>query len=71
MQTFLDSLPPGTYVSVNALRVWLYAGKGPEEGGLLTVSALESLTDEQYRVWRSSLPAHGVQAIEREPLVNA
>jgi hypothetical protein len=71
MQTFLDSLPPGTHVSVDALRAWWTAGKGPAEGGLLAVSAAEWLTDEEYRVWRASLPPVGVRALEREALAVA
>ena len=66
MHAFLESLPPGTYVSVDALRAWLSAGKGPSEGGRLIVSAIDSLTDDQYQAWRASLPGVGVEALERE-----
>jgi hypothetical protein len=71
MQTFIDSLPPGTYVSVEALRAWWASGKGPSEGGLLAISAAEWLTDEQYRIWLESLPHAGVKAVEREALAVA
>lgn len=71
MQKFLDSLPAGTYVSVESLRDWWAIGKGPAEGGLLVVSASDSLTDQQYLVWQSSLPPVGVVVLERETLAAA
>ena len=65
MLVFLNSLPPGTFVSIDALRSWLAGGRGPAEGGLLQVSAADFLSIEQHQIWRNALPQVGVQLLER------
>lgn len=64
MLSFLETLPPGTLVSVEAMKRWLDAGKSPAEGGILSVSASQALSGDEYLRWVASLPALGVEVVE-------
>jgi len=65
MLSFLETLPPGTHISVEALKRWLDAGKTPAEGGILTVSASDRLSAAEYQRWVASLPSSGVEVLEQ------
>ena len=68
MLSFLETLPPGTHVSIEAMRRWLNAGKSPAEGGVLAVSASDRLSAEEYQRWMASLPTSGVEVVESDTL---
>jgi hypothetical protein len=68
MLSFLETLPPGTYISVEAMRHWLDAGKTPAKGGILRVSASDQLSADEYRRWMASLPSCGVEVVETPAL---
>ena len=59
VQDFLESLPHGTFVSVESLRAWFGAGLEPGEGGALSVSPADWLSDDERRRWQGSLPRAG------------